>query len=226
MTAGVEALLRRSYAWACERLYHELAWQYDHVSVAVSANRWDAWRRLALDEVRSPDGDTDAPLLELGFGTGELLLAAGQSAAPLVGLELSPRMHAVADAKLRRQKVTALRVQATALNMPFRADSFAAIIATFPSPYIFQSQTLDECWRVLCSGGRLVVLGLWVTPVVRRHRLNMPLLYGEPSAEMLAQIVRRVDGAGFDVEVITRFAGDAEVGGLVAHKRSISKGNR
>lgn len=226
MTAGVEALLRRSYAWACERLYHEFAWQYDHVSVAVSANRWDAWRRLALAEVNIAGAGCSAPLLELGFGTGELLIAAGQIAAPLVGLELSPRMHAVADDKLRQKGMAQPRVQATTLAMPFCAGSFQAVIATFPAPYIVQRQTLDECWRVLCSGGRLVVLGLWVTPVVRRHRLNMPLLYGEPSAEMLAQIVRRVDGAGFDVEVITRFAGDAEVGGLVAHKRSISKGNR
>ncbi len=226
MTAGVESLLRRGYAWACERLYHELAGQYDLISAAISANRWDAWRRLALDEVRTPDGDTDAPLLELGFGTGELLRAARQIGAPLVGLELSPRMHAVADGKLRQKGMAPPRVQATALALPFCDGSFQAVIATFPAPYIFQRQTLDECWRVLRSGGRLVVTGLWVTPIVRQHRLNLPVLYGEPSAEMLAQLVRRMDDAGFDVDLITRFAGNAEVGGLVAHKRLTNKGNR
>lgn len=214
----IKNLVRYGYAWVCDRLYHQLAWQYDHVSVAVSANRWDAWRRLALDEIYTTSAASDGLLLELGFGTGELLTAASQADVAIVGLELSPHMHAVTDAKLHQRQIMAPRVQATALAMPFYPESFHAIIATFPAPYIFHQQTLSECWRVLRAGGRLIVIGAWVTPIVAGRYLHLPLLYGAPTMAQVRQILQRVEGAGFIADVIRRFASNAEVGGIVAHK--------
>lgn len=215
----VNRWLHRSYGWACERLYHEFAWSYDRVSWVVSAGAWDGWRRLALGEC-NPPAVCRRPVLELGFGTGALLQAAQRAGQPIVGLELSPVMHAVADAKLAVYPATPSRVQATALAMPFQSDSFSAVIATFPAGYILARATLSECTRVLCAGGRLIVVGLWVVPGLAGRRLHLPLLYGAPHPAQVAAITQRVTEAGFVVTLHTRRAAGAEVGVLVGEKQS------
>ena len=42
--------------------------------------------------------------------------------------------------------------------LPFGADCFDSVVATFPSEYINDPQTLAEARRVLCLGGRMVVV--------------------------------------------------------------------
>ena len=102
-------------------------------------------------------------VLEIGFGTGELLgELAGLQSIHVTGLELSPQMQAVAVRRLADQGEGAPRVQAAAGTMPFGDRSFDTVVATFPAPYILEPATLAECARVLQGGGRLVVAGLWV----------------------------------------------------------------
>ncbi len=212
--------LHHGYGWACERLYHELAWSYDQVSWVVSAGAWDGWRRLALDECGAATA-TGRPALELGFGTGALLQAAQRTGQPIVGLELSPAMHAVAAARLAPEPAAPPRVQATALALPFESGSFAAVLATFPARYILARATLDECARVLCTGGRLVIVGWWVTPVLAGRPLHLPLLYGAPDPAQIAAITQRIAAAGFAVTQHSRRAAGADVGVLVGEKQSI-----
>jgi len=210
--------LLASYAWACERLYHEFAWSYDWVSWGVSAGAWDHWRRVALDEVQPHEATSGAPLLELGFGTGVLLAVAAQRGAALVGLELSPQMHAVATARLEAHGMSAPRLRATAQQMPFAGGSFGAIIATFPARYMLEPATLRECHRVLRARGRLIIGGLWVVPTVAGRRLQLPLLYGAPSAAQVNAVLQRVEGAGFAATLQMRRARGAEVAVVVGEK--------
>jgi ubiquinone/menaquinone biosynthesis C-methylase UbiE len=65
--------------------------------------------------------------------------------------------------------------------IPFQADTFDTVISTFPSVYIFQTETLTEMYRVLRSGGRLIVLpAVWpkLQPLRWLYRLT-----GESPAE-------------------------------------------
>jgi len=48
--------------------------------------------------------------------------------------------------------------RAVSQHIPFRDESFHTVVATFPTEYIFQPETLDEAHRVLTAGGRLVIL--------------------------------------------------------------------
>jgi ubiquinone/menaquinone biosynthesis C-methylase UbiE len=211
-------LLRRGYAWACERLYHEMAWEYDLISHCVSLGRWDVWRGTALQTIGAYGKPAGLPMLEIGFGTGDLLIAARRQGLPVIGLELSSQMHAVASAKAIREKLEAPCVQATARTMPFRDGCFSALIATFPAPFLLESMTLRECARVLNERGLFIVVGLWVTPILAGRRINLPLLYATPSQSLLAGWTEAFVSAGFSVDIQPRMVANAEVGVLVAQK--------
>src|SRR5512139_3469830 len=90
--------LREIYLWMCHRLYNEFAWTYDTAASLVSLGRWDEWRREALAYL--PE---HGPVLEIGFGTGELLPALAARPGRVYGLEPSPAMQTITRRKLRRR---------------------------------------------------------------------------------------------------------------------------
>ncbi len=209
------------YAWACQRLYHELAPAYDLVAWLVSAGQWARWRRLALDELT---GD-EARVLELGFGTGALLaeMARRDVAQPktIIGLELSTAMQRVTDRRLRSQRLSTSdvpRLQASALAIPLADASIDAILSTFPAPYILHPATLAECVRVLRPGGRLVIVGLWTRLENQRLARRLPLFYGAPSKARLDSVEERLAGVGFAISVDERTINGVAVGIITATK--------
>lgn len=201
--------IQELYAWACRRLYHELAGGYEVIAWLVSGGQWTRWRRLALPEV------TGEQILELGFGTGVLLRELAADGRRVVGLDAAWPMQQEAARRLRLHAYPPSQVQGRGQALPFRTGHFHTIVATFPAPYILDDETLTECRRVLRPGGRLVILGLWVaadgTPMQR-----LPVFYGRPHGARRAALARRVADAGFTVRLGERRAGWAQVGLLVA----------
>lgn len=143
----------RLYRWACHRLYNEFAWTYDGVSWLVSLGHWWDWRRAALDYLVGPR------VLEVGFGTGDLLIEMARQGWDIHGLELSPAMHRITAYKMRRHGVWTPRVRGLVQAMPFPDGAFNSIVSTFPAEFIVQPPTWQEFGRVLAPGGRLVVTG-------------------------------------------------------------------
>jgi len=80
-------------------LYHELAWTYDLVAWVVSFGQWKAWGRAATLHLRGPR------VLEIAHGPGHLLVAMTRAGFASVGLDLSPQMGTLAQARLRREHV-------------------------------------------------------------------------------------------------------------------------
>ncbi|MEZ4681240.1 MAG: methyltransferase domain-containing protein [Caldilineaceae bacterium] len=136
-------LCQRLYLWACERLYAEFAWSYDLVSWLVSWGGWSQWRAAALDHIGG------RRVLEIGFGTGSLLITLAEQNYAVMGLEYSAAMHEQTAKKLARRAYNVPRVLAPAQAMPFANGSFDTILATFPSAYITEATTLGECARLL-----------------------------------------------------------------------------
>lgn len=221
----IERCIRWGYGWACERLYREFAWSYDLVSHGVSVGRWDVWRRIALDEVQQQGASTQL-MLEIGFGTGALMALARSASLPVVGLELSPQMHAVASATLARLQLDASRVQGTAAAMPFADESFDVVVSTFPAPYILEESTLQECARVLREHGCLIIVGLWVTPLMCGRRLHIRPVYAAPSSAQQARVGRLLEDAGFTPSLTLRRAGGAEVSVVIGRKEASSASHR
>jgi len=218
-TSIVSDLLVGAYAWACEQLYHDYAWTYDAVSWGVSAGAWDAWRQLALEAA-------SGRILELGFGTGELILAARRGQRSIVGLDRSPQMQAVAQRKLHRAGLDAPLVQGSALALPFATGTFDTIVATFPAGYIVDQATLAECARVLAPHGYLVIVGIWIVPQIAGHSVALPLLYRAPGDAALARFVAQIDAAGFKTQIAWRRSQWADVAVVRARRTSTRDATR
>ncbi|MFN8493814.1 MAG: class I SAM-dependent methyltransferase [Caldilineaceae bacterium] len=220
------------YAWACERLYYEFAWSYDWVSWLVSLGAWSSWRRVALDYLQDTRNATPR-VLELGFGTGELLLALAQRDIQVYGLELSPAMHKITATKLRNRGLKVNRVRALAQALPFVEGSFDNIIATFPAPYILQLDTLQECARLLrkpqpatgLQGGRLIIVGLWVAAESGNWRRYIPLFYGTPSEALLHHIQQRFAAAGLAVTITEQRTGSGWLGVVIGEATAVTPRN-
>ena len=146
----------RLYLWACHRLYNEFAWAYDWVSWLVSLGHWWGWRKAALDYLIGPR------VLEVGFGTGDLLIVMAQQGWDVHGLDLSPAMHRITACKMRRCRVWAPRVRGLVQAIPFPDRTFNSIVSTCPAEFILQPPAWREFGRVLAPGGRVIVTGTYL----------------------------------------------------------------
>ena len=191
-------LLGRLYLWATYRLYNEFAWSYDLVAWLVSGGRWDRWRRMALDYV------VDQPVLEVGFGTGELLLEMARRGWQATGVDLSLAMQRVTAGKMRRRGLWTPRVQTRTQALPFPDQTFAAIVSTFPAEYVIEPSSLNEFLRVLCPGGRLIIAGLVVQRSGTAWKRGSELVFGNAPSHPVTIQQARLARAGFETRLVMR----------------------
>jgi ubiquinone/menaquinone biosynthesis C-methylase UbiE len=137
-----------------------MAWAYDLVAWSASFGQWAAWRRLALQFLRP------GPILELAYGTGGFFVDMLVAGYRPVGIDLSPYMAHLAGRRLDRNNIPIRLSQAKAQALPFPSGHFANVVATFPTNYIFEPETLAEIARVLKvpsvaknnTAGRLIIV--------------------------------------------------------------------
>jgi ubiquinone/menaquinone biosynthesis C-methylase UbiE len=149
-------------------LYHPFAFAYDLVAATVSIGRWKDW---VVSVVPFIEGTR---VLEIGHGPGHLqrvLLSRGLIA---VGIDESAPMGRLAKRNLKRflseentnqrstpspSDYTKIRLtRGIAQQLPFPSNSFDSIVATFPSNYITDPETMSEVKRCLSDNGRFIVL--------------------------------------------------------------------
>jgi SAM-dependent methyltransferase len=153
---------------------------------------------------------TAEPVLEIGFGTGDLLIEMVQRGLQVCGLELSPAMQRITARKMRRRGVWAPRLRADAQAMPFAGASLGAIVATFPAAYILAPTTWQEAARVLrppdpaagTPGGRLIVAGLLVEAGGTLLRRVAQFTHGGLPERTVAQLQRLAEANGFGLTVV------------------------
>ncbi len=123
-----------------------------------------------LDRVRG-----SGPLLEIGCGTGGLLVAAARANRPVVGVDIASRWLVVARRRLSDAGLSAPLIAAEAERLPWPDATFDTIVADSVLEHLDDpAGALWEWRRVLRPGGRLVVwspnrftvatdphLGLW-----------------------------------------------------------------
>jgi ubiquinone/menaquinone biosynthesis C-methylase UbiE len=169
LTAGLRIAFRL--------LYNELAWTYDLVSWGVSAGQWRAWQRTALPYVRA------GPVLDVAHGTGSFLLDLQAAGKTPVGLDLSPAMSRLARRKVRSRLPAVPLARGRVQALPFASSSFGSLVATFPTEFILDAAAVVEFYRVLASGGVLVIVPVAVvTGLALPDRLARALLVATDQA--------------------------------------------
>ena len=179
------------------------------------AGQWTTWQRRALDYIEG------RRVLELGYGTGVLALEMCRRGYEVTGIDLSPRMHRIARAKVRRGGCRATLLVGSAAKLPVPDGSVDAVVSTFPTRFIVWEETWIEVHRVLRPGGTFaIVLSGELLPVDHRSKLLIhfhTLVYGKrgiPAAIAWPEV------PGFDLrhERHANSHGVADL--LVAYKRS------
>jgi ubiquinone/menaquinone biosynthesis C-methylase UbiE len=168
---------------------------------------------MALDYVQ------EQPVLEVGFGTGELLIEMARRGWQVAGLDPSAAMHRLTGRKMRQRAIAAAHFQGRAQALPFPDQGFGSIVATFPAEYIVDPASLCEFRRVLRPGGRLVIAGM----VVFRHdawwtRLSR-LVFGAAPNKPLGSFQQHLNAAGLPAKLILRDDPPWSVPIIVAERR-------
>jgi ubiquinone/menaquinone biosynthesis C-methylase UbiE len=153
MESPSQKLLRAVLRLFFEKLYTTFAWAYDLVAWMSSMGQWPNWQSAAIDDL--PEGD----ILEIGHGTGHLLLRLMRLDRNVVGIDPSTQMTRIATKRLRRTGYNPLVIRSEAQRLPLPKECFPVIISTFPSAFIFDPDTLGEVYRVLQSEGVFVIVG-------------------------------------------------------------------
>lgn len=127
---------------------------YRFASTVPFAGQWRVWQRLVLPRIVGHD------VLEFGCGLGDLLADMLSAGYNCYAVEQSPQMVVAARDTVKRLALgtRATVIQGSAQHVPFSDGSFDTVVSTFPSEYIYDSDTIAEVERVLRPGGRLIVV--------------------------------------------------------------------
>jgi ubiquinone/menaquinone biosynthesis C-methylase UbiE len=189
-------------------LYHQFAFAYDLVSAVVSFGHWKDW---ILEVVPFIEGTRT---LEIGHGPGHLqrvLLNRGLAAVAidestpmgrLAKRRSGPSNYPLPNSTHRPDYPQANLTRGLAQHLPFRAEAFDTVLATFPSEYFVDPLALSEVKRCLSDGGRFVVL-----PIAMPKNRFLAWLFkvtGQAPSDALQIIQEKLEEpfikSGFDVE--------------------------
>jgi len=140
-------------------MFTRIARRYDLMNRLMTAGQDRAWREEVVRKVHLPSGGY---LLDLGAGTGDLVLESQRQYANShsFAADFTVEMMRVGQARVASQTQMPINwCAADALNLPYPNDSFDAVISGFLMRNVInRSQALDEQYRVLKPGSRIVIL--------------------------------------------------------------------
>lgn len=138
------------------RLFATIADRYDLITVLLSCGQDRRWKRRLLAMAGPLEGRR---VLDLACGTGDIALMAAGAGAEVTGVDLTPRMLALARAKARQRglQVRFAVGDMTALPLPDHcADVVTAGYGLRNVPDL--DAAIGEIRRVLAPGGRFLSL--------------------------------------------------------------------
>ncbi len=149
-----------AHAKAVRDMFAGIAGRYDLLNHVLSLNIDKRWRRMVADELRDILATSDATVLDVACGTGDLSLELNKgSLARIIGADFCRPMLERANAKSISETHPILYIEADALTLPFNDASFEAVSIAFGLRNLANvSGGLRELGRVLKPNGRLAIL--------------------------------------------------------------------
>ena len=108
----ISDLIRKFFKY----LYHQLAFSYNWVSSIVSLGMWDDWILTTQPFLKG------SKILELGHGTGKLLLQLTKNGVNTVGIDESRQMSQIAKKQLLRNGFKPQIITAAAQYLPIKSN--------------------------------------------------------------------------------------------------------
>ena len=156
-----------AHAKAVREMFAGIATRYDLLNHVLSLNIDKRWRRIVANELRDILDRSDAVVLDVACGTGDLSLELNKnSKAKIFGTDFCRPMLAFAKSKSVDEQHSIPYIEGDALALPFDDEEFDAVTIAFGLRNLANfTDGLTELARVLKTGGRLVVLE-FSTPII------------------------------------------------------------
>jgi demethylmenaquinone methyltransferase/2-methoxy-6-polyprenyl-1,4-benzoquinol methylase len=143
-----------------KRLFASIASKYDILNHLLSLNIDRRWRRRLVDCAGIRNGDN---ILDVCTGTGDIAIrfARADGTDRIYGIDQSEEMLKIARRKIGSNRLGGKigLLEANALHLPFRDDSFALVSIGFGLRNVGEhNRSVAEMARVLRKGGRLMIL--------------------------------------------------------------------
>jgi demethylmenaquinone methyltransferase/2-methoxy-6-polyprenyl-1,4-benzoquinol methylase len=155
-----ESATKREQAQRVREMFAAIATRYDLLNHLLSGNVDRRWRRLVVRRVAANLPVTNASVLDVACGTGDLSLAfVAGTQARVVGLDFCRPMLDIAAAKSSERGLAIPFVEGDALKLPFRDQSFDGVSIAFGLRNLVGLEGgLRELLRILRPGGTVAVL--------------------------------------------------------------------
>ena len=142
------------------RMFDRIAPHYDSLNMFLSAGMDRRWRKTAIGMLGVP---SHAIVLDVATGTGDLAfeIARQYADAKITGLDLAENMLVEARKKSTKRELDHRLdfTQGDSEELPFENESFHSVSVAFGVRNFGNlSKGMNEIYRVLKPGGRLVVL--------------------------------------------------------------------
>ncbi|WP_191413687.1 MULTISPECIES: bifunctional demethylmenaquinone methyltransferase/2-methoxy-6-polyprenyl-1,4-benzoquinol methylase UbiE [unclassified Salinibacterium] len=140
-------------------MFDDVAPKYDRTNAVLSMGNAALWR---MATVRAIDPKPGERVLDIAAGTGTSAVAIARTGADVVALDFSRGM--VEEGRRRHPDIEFIEGNAEAL--PFGDDEFDAVTISFGLRNVqHPKQALDEMYRVLKPGGRVIICEFSKPPV-------------------------------------------------------------
>ena len=158
---------KAAHAKAVREMFAGIAGRYDLLNHVLSLNIDKRWRRIVADELRDILNNSDATILDVACGTGDLSLELNKTAkAQIIGTDFCRPMLEFARTKSLDQAHKIPYVEGDAMGLPFADGQFDAVTIAFGLRNLANvADGLKELHRISKPGGRLAILE-FSTPIV------------------------------------------------------------
>lgn len=154
-------LIHEGHAHAMRFFTPANADSYDLILRLATFGRDNTWKHEIIKTLSH-----HSQVLELACGTGVLSSMLVEEGKSVTGIDLTFEYLVTL-----KHKLNASIAQGTAEVLPYRDESFDAVVSSYLAKYVSVQKVVDECWRVLRPGGivlfhdftypRGVVRSLW-----------------------------------------------------------------